>query len=105
VTDQANPFDTPPIGLRPIYSTSEVNQSVELHVGPLQVSQNGLTLTGEGVIRLVWLPRPRFWFHLHLRGDGKGRAGSPSLGPRKAALRLVATSQEAEVLGHKRVLT
>jgi hypothetical protein len=99
VTDQANPFDTIPIGLQPIYSSPEVNQAVGLYAGPLQLKQDDLEVTGTGVVQLEWLPRPRFWFHLHPGDVAEKRVG---LSPRwvsiaKAVLRLVATSQEVEV--------
>jgi len=47
----------------PPYETATVNQSIVLYTGPFEVLQDGTSVTGEGVVRLEWLPTPQIRFH------------------------------------------
>jgi hypothetical protein len=44
--------------LNPVYTTSEINESIILYDGELELEQNGQTFSGEGTITFKWLPFP-----------------------------------------------
>jgi hypothetical protein len=101
MVDQSNPspLENIPVGLKPIYSTTNPNNNINLYNGRLEITQGGSTFTGEGVVQLEWLPRPRFWFHFHHGGDAQERfdlLSAPDLSG--AVLRLVDTSQDADAV-------
>jgi hypothetical protein len=44
--------------LNPVYTTSEINESIILYDGELELEQNGQTFSGEGTITFEWLLFP-----------------------------------------------
>src|SRR5271157_4790140 len=55
-----------PVGFNPIYPTPAVNQAIDLYAGDLELRQGTKTLSGSGVVRWEWLPRPQLGFSLRL---------------------------------------
>lgn len=59
-------FDSSP-ALRPIYSTSEPNEPIQLYQGSLEITQKETVIKGNGTLCIRWLPSPnvRFEFLSH----------------------------------------
>lgn len=53
-----------PVELTPVYRTDSVNGPVELYTGPLELTINDKSVSGDGVISWEWVPVPRVSFRM-----------------------------------------
>ena len=47
-----------PTAILPVYTTKEVNRSLNLYEGPIEVTTVDGTFEGRGTIKQQWLPEP-----------------------------------------------
>jgi hypothetical protein len=79
------------VEVKPVYTTSTVNEPIELYSGALVLDQDGRSISGTGSVQLKWTPRPRLVFAISRKPH------SEHMELKRAQLRFVSLGQTAEV--------
>lgn len=92
--------------LIPIYQTSQVNDSIVLYSGPMELKTNAGVIRGEGTIKLDWLPHPSVRFTVPLPAGGwPDLGGGDLMVPNKGTAKVTVTmigGHSNEASGHLR---